>query len=373
MRSFARNALALVLLGTLAATPAQAGLDPSGLGGLVDAIREGLGGAEEVAPEDVLDLYAQAVDDAGSPVLDETQPATQDIDASVVGVCSQGKMGPLGWSNVCTTPVYQPVLGDPQPQQEPDRAAPAPPAAERPGPAAQAQAHPLLAPEVQPDAAQADAPNAPEPEPAPPARPEPSTVAEETADAPSPRASFLAAVALAGIPLALLAKLAASLLAWLKSKRPSARAKVLAAIAANPGIHHAELVRLVGQGNGTVEHHVLRMRREGLIATDQAFGMTCYYPSGARPADLAHAAALRRASSRRMALALADRPGIALGELARRLGVPPSTAHYQARKLAATGLVAHEEVAGRRRFRLTVQGQALVERVRVPAPAPALA
>lgn len=208
------------------------------------------------------------------------------------------------------------------------------------------------------------APAAPSTEPSGPPLPGP----REPAPEPAARAAFSLAPqrpgglawALAGfaLPGALLAKIL-SVLALrrdARAARATLREAVLDAVARQPGIRHRELVRRIGHGNGTVEHHVRALIAEGRVARVRHGASTAYFVAG----DLtAHEARLRLAlqgrTSRRLALDVAAHPGSRLTDVARRVGVSLATAHYQAGKLAALGLLrdAAGTGAGGRRLEAT--------------------
>ena len=150
----------------------------------------------------------------------------------------------------------------------------------------------------------------------------------------------------------------ASRLAGGTAERPSLRAAVLEAVAGEPGIRHSDLVARIGRGNGTVEHHVRALLAEGRLARVRGLGSTLYFPAGALGEGEARMRlALQGRTSRRMAQALAARPGLRLGELARGVGVSDATAHYHAGKLVQAGVVREEAGVGRR-LALTAEGEA---------------
>lgn len=172
------------------------------------------------------------------------------------------------------------------------------------------------------------------------------------------------AVAAAALVPSLALKLL-SLLALRRGRQPSPlRDEVLRLLAAEPGMHHMELVRRVGRGNGTVEHHVLALVREGRVQRLRTPGYTCYFLAAgpARPADgrVAQArASVRGRTRRRLVAALAGGPARSLSELAEALGIAASTAHYHARRLAAAGVLAEERSGARLGLALTELGRAV--------------
>jgi DNA-binding MarR family transcriptional regulator len=183
-------------------------------------------------------------------------------------------------------------------------------------------------------------------------------------EAPSvqPRLAWALAASLA-LPGALLAKLLASLLALRRPRggRSSLRDAVLEAVAAHPGIRHRELVRRIGHGNGTVEHHVRSLIAEGRVQRVRLGGATAYAAAGVAPGELPLLMALEGRTSRRLAQDVAAHPGSRLTDVAARLGVSLATAHYQAGKLAAAGVLRDAPApSGGRRLELTPAGLACV-------------
>lgn len=132
---------------------------------------------------------------------------------------------------------------------------------------------------------------------------------------------------------------AVSLLALGRGSRSNLREAVLALVAADPGLRHAELVRRLGRGNGTVEHHVRTLLAEGRLARLRRGGSTGYYPASMPEGHARLRLALQGATARRLAETLAREPGLRLTEAARRAGVSSPTAHYHLRRLVAAGVL----------------------------------
>jgi hypothetical protein len=211
--------------------------------------------------------------------------------------------------------------------------------------------------------------------------------------APAPAGSALAwaiATAAAVLPWAIGVKLA-SLLALRRTARPAEtatlREAVLQAVGLEPGIRHTDLVRRIGRGNGTVEHHVRGLLAERRLERVRGLGATCYFVAGAVSGLGAHMRmALHGRTSLAIARAVAAAPGMRLADVARRVGVSAPTAHYQAGKLARAGILRDEGDGPGRRLAVTAAGLAclagLAEAptrdvaavpVRAPAAAPSAA
>jgi predicted transcriptional regulator len=118
------------------------------------------------------------------------------------------------------------------------------------------------------------------------------------------------------------------------------RAQIHAAIEAQPGIHALDLVRLVGKGNGTVEHHLRKLVTGDLVTKVQGTGYTCYFVKGSTDRrDMAAAPLLKSPVAQAVLDAARNRPGLPPSVLARELGVAPATISYHLRRLETAGLV----------------------------------
>ena len=125
-----------------------------------------------------------------------------------------------------------------------------------------------------------------------------------------------------------------------KARRSQLPAVIVEAIRGRPGIRHSELVRLIGKGNGTVEHHVQALLGQKRIWRLQGAGTTCYFTgTGVSPATAAMHAYLVGRTSKAIAVALLRCPGSRLTDLARLASVSPSTAHYHVSKLRRIGVL----------------------------------
>jgi DNA-binding MarR family transcriptional regulator len=133
-----------------------------------------------------------------------------------------------------------------------------------------------------------------------------------------------------------------------------ARAQIVQAVEARPGIHHQELVRLIDKGNGAVEHHLQKLVIGGLIVRHRGTGYTCYFAKGAIDRrQMAAAPLLKSPVAQGVLEAARARPGTTLSQVARELGVSVPTVHYHAQRLQAAGLI-----DARGGLRATADGQA---------------
>jgi hypothetical protein len=118
------------------------------------------------------------------------------------------------------------------------------------------------------------------------------------------------------------------------------RAMLVAAVEANPGIHHQELVRIARKGNGAAEHHLQKLVTGGLLARHKSAGYTCYFRAGKVDRRVMASAHLLKSPVARAIIEAAQRsPGTSLAQVARDAGVSVPTVHYHVQRLQQAGLV----------------------------------
>jgi predicted transcriptional regulator len=117
------------------------------------------------------------------------------------------------------------------------------------------------------------------------------------------------------------------------------RAKLLALVEAEPGIHLEAAQMQLGASAGTVAHHVRLLGKSGLLREARDGRFHRLYPPDADAARIARDAALRPERSAAFYALVQRQPGIGLREAARQLGVPASSLQWHASRLAAAGLV----------------------------------
>ena len=118
------------------------------------------------------------------------------------------------------------------------------------------------------------------------------------------------------------------------------RRRLLERIEAEPGVHHGELVRMLGKGQGATEHHLRHLERAGLIKRLKCTGYTCYFPKSSGRQEMAAAPLLKSPVARAIVEAARAEPGVTGAELARRLRVSGPTVHYHVQRLKQGGLLA---------------------------------
>jgi DNA-binding MarR family transcriptional regulator len=115
------------------------------------------------------------------------------------------------------------------------------------------------------------------------------------------------------------------------------RARILAHLAAAPGIHFNELARLAGCGRGALQHHLQVLERAGLVRQRKAGRYVCVYLASAPacPTD----GLLKTDLACRLEALLHQEPGITVVEAARRLETSYGATVYHLRRLSGVGLV----------------------------------
>jgi predicted transcriptional regulator len=121
-----------------------------------------------------------------------------------------------------------------------------------------------------------------------------------------------------------------------------ARAAILQAVGAEPGIHFTELRRRTGGSNGATIHHVRKLVHAGLVLEKPQKGYTCYFPKGTDRHAAAAAPVLRAPSARRILATIDARPGLSARDIAEAAGLAPPTVSYHLARLREAGLISAE-------------------------------
>lgn len=128
------------------------------------------------------------------------------------------------------------------------------------------------------------------------------------------------------------------------------RKRVYAMICDRPGIGYRQLQRAVPLANGTLEFHLARLERAGLVTLVSQGGRTCYCPAGRR----APATDVPPSERQQRILEYLDRsPGASTLEVQDALRIAQSTASYHLGTLRALGFVTAERVGHSLHWRRT--------------------
>lgn len=139
------------------------------------------------------------------------------------------------------------------------------------------------------------------------------------------------------------------------------RREAFDAIQANPGIHHKEIARLLGKGQGTVTHHLRRLEGAGRVRAVRQGRYTCYFAKGTVDHRLHSAAgALRAAPAQHLLADIVAAPGLGGPELFARASVAQSTLQYHLKRLRDEGLVENRRDGRRMTWHPTQRGQQAV-------------
>lgn len=111
-----------------------------------------------------------------------------------------------------------------------------------------------------------------------------------------------------------------------------------------PGIHFRRLHRDLSIPMGTLEHHLHKLERHGLIVSHRARKKRSYFIAG----NVGHLERhylyyLRYRTSRRILLQILADPDLTVGELRARVGIRPPTLSYHLKKLTEGGLIVPSE------------------------------
>lgn len=119
------------------------------------------------------------------------------------------------------------------------------------------------------------------------------------------------------------------------------RQRILSVLRERPGLPLGELRELVGIPWATLHHHLTRLEQAGLARTLTQGRRRLAYPTGAEEAPEAGRARAMLAgrAARQAALAVAQRPGGGVADVARAAGLSARAAYYHVRRLVDGGLV----------------------------------
>jgi len=115
------------------------------------------------------------------------------------------------------------------------------------------------------------------------------------------------------------------------------RDRIVAYVAANPGVHFSELVRRLDLAPGQVQYHL--RRTEGRVVAADLFGRTHYYPPDCDERERRRLAVLRRETARDVVVALLRLGPSAPATVAEDVGIARSTLEFHLDRLTDEGVV----------------------------------
>lgn len=118
------------------------------------------------------------------------------------------------------------------------------------------------------------------------------------------------------------------------------RARVMAAVEAEPGIHVEEIRRRLDMNRNAVRHHLDKLADVGLVSVSDATGFRCYFPAGSTDRRVMAAfPVLKSDTARRIARAAVQQPGITASSLGASMGLTPAGTHHHLKRMVAAGVV----------------------------------
>ncbi len=121
------------------------------------------------------------------------------------------------------------------------------------------------------------------------------------------------------------------------------RRRIYETVKKNPGIHLRELQRLTGLAMGQLEYHISLLERVGLIRSQKQGRYRRYFPADSEE-DPALIGIVRSKVDRAILLFLLGVPQASHEEIARAVGISPSTLTWHMRRLMEAGLVDRKKV-----------------------------
>lgn len=111
-------------------------------------------------------------------------------------------------------------------------------------------------------------------------------------------------------------------------------------VEADPGIHGRAISRQVDTNDHTVDYHVRRLVREGILSTLERGGYTHYFLAGEHPpGEMQRLATLKRGRTAEVLEEIEDDPGLGISEIADRVDISKSYASKLVDQLVEDGIV----------------------------------
>ena len=125
------------------------------------------------------------------------------------------------------------------------------------------------------------------------------------------------------------------------------RERIMALVAARPGIHLRGIQAELGTGVGATKYHLGVLVQAGFLRVHRLPGALCYVAGdAATPFNVGATAALRSRRARNLLQAIVDKPGQHALQLSHRCAVKPGVTYYHLRRMANVGLVELRQEAG---------------------------
>lgn len=142
----------------------------------------------------------------------------------------------------------------------------------------------------------------------------------------------------------------------------ASRARLLALIHRQPGVHKSALCEATGLAWGTVDYHLRLLARGGLVSAQPAGRATRFFPALLVAREREQMAALAEAPASRIAALLRRSPGQGNQALSERLDLSSKVVRRHLLRLVREGLV-EREGTHRPVYRLRSEADALLDRL----------
>ncbi len=136
-----------------------------------------------------------------------------------------------------------------------------------------------------------------------------------------------------------------------------ARAAIMSAVEAEPGIHFQELLRRLDLGRSTLDHHLGKLSQGGLMRAKVSPGYTCYFPRKADRNLMDAAPFLRAPGPKAILQEVVHGNDGRVSAISKRTGLSTSTVSHHLGRMKDAGLV---EGGGRRGFRPTAKASNVI-------------
>lgn len=137
------------------------------------------------------------------------------------------------------------------------------------------------------------------------------------------------------------------------------RRRIHEAVERNPGSSARDVQRLLSLGWGETAYHLDRMVQAGALRRERAPNRDFYFTPDLTWDDRKCLVFFRGRNTRRMLLALLERPGSSSFEIAERLGLGRSTVFFHLTRLLQGGLIQTTREGVTRRYRVAHPEQAV--------------
>ncbi len=135
------------------------------------------------------------------------------------------------------------------------------------------------------------------------------------------------------------------------------RRRIYQEISRTPGIHFRALQRQLDMALGTLEYNLRELEKEGLVVSrDEGYHKAFFTGDDMDRRDRDYMLHLRQELPRRIAMEIANDPGVQFKTLRERIGIYPSRLSSQLKRLEEAGII-ESTVTGREKHYVCVEPQ----------------